>query len=116
MIRRLALSPADLALPLPLARAQLQSIFDQARIQISRDRAALQPANVALPEVIRHGLASLALAVAFAAFARWPGHELSLLEESRLLFSALGAHRPGRSPALTKAELIRRMQGEAEQD
>jgi hypothetical protein len=115
-LRGPVLSPADLALPLPLARAQLQSIFNQAGIQISRDRAALPTNTVALPEVIRYGLASLALGVAFAAFARRPGQKLSVLEESQLLFRALCALRPGRSPDLAETEFISRLQGEVEQD
>ena len=38
------LGPGDLAHPLPLLKAQVNAVFDQAQIQINRDRASLPPA------------------------------------------------------------------------
>jgi hypothetical protein len=55
------LGPADLANPLPLLKAQVNAVFDQAQAQINRDRSALPP-------------------TAFAGFARGAGVELTLLE------------------------------------
>lgn len=78
------LGPADLANPLPLLKAQVNAVFDQAQIQINRDRAALPPATVvtALPELLRNTLSCLLLSAGFAAFARRPGSRISLLEEA----------------------------------
>jgi hypothetical protein len=66
------LGPADLAQPLPLLKAQVNAVFDQAQVQINRDRSALVPATAAtaLPELLRNSLACLLLAPAYAAFAR----------------------------------------------
>ena len=49
------LGPADLANPLPLLKAQVNAVFDQAQAQINRDRNALPPssATAALPELLR---------------------------------------------------------------
>jgi hypothetical protein len=76
------LGPADLANPLPLLKAQVNAVFDQAQAQINRDRSALPPATAttALPELLRNSLACLLLATAFAGFARRAGVELTLLE------------------------------------
>ena len=74
------LGPANLANPLPLLKAQVNAVFDQAQIQINRDRNALPPssATTALPELLRSSLACLLFSVAFAGFARRPGFELNL--------------------------------------
>ncbi|MCP9860404.1 MULTISPECIES: HpsJ family protein [unclassified Cyanobium] len=77
------LGPADLAQPLPLLKAQAGAVLDQAALQISREREASQPRTplLLLPELLRNALASLALALGFAALARRPGSERSLLQE-----------------------------------
>jgi hypothetical protein len=109
------LGPADLANPLPLLKAQVNAVFDQAQAQINRDRAALRPATAAtaLPELLRNSLACLLLATAFAGFARRAGVELSLLEEmqQRLRWLRL---RPGRGRDRSDADYLRELAGERE--
>ncbi len=71
-------------------------MFDQAQIQIHRDRAALP------------------LATAFAGFARRPGVELSLLEEIQQRLRWLRRFRPGQAKARSEADYIREMAGDGE--
>ena len=61
----------------------MAAVLDQAALQISREREANQPRTplLPLPELLRNALASLALALGFAALARWPGSTRSLLPE-----------------------------------
>jgi hypothetical protein len=110
------LGPADLAQPLPLLKAQVNAVFEQAQIQINRDRAALPPASAtaALPELLRNSLACLILAGAFGAFAHRPGSDLSLLEEGQARLQGLRWQRPGRSRARAEADYLREMVGEDE--
>jgi hypothetical protein len=51
------------------------AVLDQAALQISRERESSQPRTplLLLPELLRKALASLALALGFAALARRPG-------------------------------------------
>lgn len=113
-LRGPVLSPADLALPLPLAQAQLSAVFDQARIRINRDRASLPTADLVLPDVIRNGFTSLVLAGAFAAFAYRPSQSLSLLSEGRRLIQSLPRLHGGRSQSRSHAEYIRSLHEEDE--
>ena len=77
------LGPAAIAQPLPLLKAQVAAVLDQAALQISREREASQPRTplLLLPELLRNALASLALALGFAALARRPGEPRTLLQE-----------------------------------
>lgn len=77
------LGPADLAHPLPLLKAQVSAVLDQAHAQINRDRAALPPASTVavMPQLLRNSVACLLFAVAFAGFARRSGSKLTLLEQ-----------------------------------
>lgn len=77
------LGPADIAQPLPLLKAQVAAVLDQAALQIKREREASQPRTplLLLPELLRNALASLALALGFAALARRPGSPRTLLLE-----------------------------------
>ena len=77
------LGPADIAQPLPLLKAQVGAVLDQAALQISREREASQPRTPLLlrPDLLRNGFASLALALGFAALGRRPGSPLTLLQE-----------------------------------
>ena len=79
------LGPADIAQPLPLLKAQVGAVLDQAGLQITREREASQPRTrlQLLPDLLRNGLASLALALGFAALARRPGSRRTLLQELR---------------------------------
>ena len=99
------LGPADIAQPMPLLKAQVAAVLDQAALQISRERAASQPRTplLLLPELLRNGFASLVLALGFAALGRRPRSPVPLLQElqsawrrSRLGRSWLRS-RPGRS-------------------
>lgn len=77
------LGPADLAQPLPLLKAQVGAVLDQAAGQIARERQATPSADPwrLLPELLRNGLACLALSLGFAALAMRPGAKESLLRE-----------------------------------
>ena len=52
----------------------MDAVLDQATLQISREREVSQPRTplLLLPELLRNALASLALALGFAALARRP--------------------------------------------
>jgi len=96
------LGPADIAQPLPLLKAQLGAVLDQAALQISREREASQPRTplLLLPELLRNALASLALALGFAAMARRPGSRRTVLQElqsswRRSRISGSGRRYPG---------------------
>jgi hypothetical protein len=90
------LGPADIAQPMPLLKAQVAAVLDQAALQISRERAASQPRTplLLLPELLRNGFASLVLALGFAALGRRPRSPVPLLQE---LQSAWRRSRLGRS-------------------
>jgi hypothetical protein len=107
------LGPADLANPLPLLKAQVNAVFDQAQAQINRDREALPPftASAVLPELLHNAIACLLLATAFAGFARRDGVELSLLEEAQQWLRWLRL-RPGRARDRSVDDYIREMTGD----
>ena len=80
------------------------AVLDQAALQISREREVSQPRTplLLLPELLRNALASLALALGFAALARRPGSPRSLLQElqstwRRSRFGRSGRRYPGSS-------------------
>jgi hypothetical protein len=58
-----------------LLKAQVAAVLDQAALQISRQRQASQSRTplLLLPDLLRNALASLALALGFAALAVRPG-------------------------------------------
>jgi len=108
------LGPADLAHPLPLLKAQVNAVFDQAQIQINRDRAALPAASAttALPDLLRNALLCLGYGGAFAALARRQRAEVSLLEELRHVLRRLNPIRLPRSEASSQAQQLRRLGGD----
>ena len=56
----------------------MAAVLDQSALQIRREREVSQHrAPLLLPERLRNALASLALALGFAALARRPGSDLS---------------------------------------
>ena len=61
----------------------MAAVLDQAALQISRELEASQPRTplLLLPELLRNAIASLALALGFAALARRPGQPRTLLQE-----------------------------------
>jgi hypothetical protein len=85
------LGPADIAQPLPLLKAQVDAVLDQAALQIARERQAAPPTNHwrLLPELLRNGIACLALALGFAALAMRPGSPRTLLQEWQKGWSGL---------------------------
>ena len=89
----------------------MAAVLDQAALQISREREASQPRTplLLLPELLRNALASLALALGFAALARRPGSDLSLLQElqSRMRRSKQG--RPARLSGITDADYLQQL-------
>jgi hypothetical protein len=113
------LGPADIAQPLPLLKAQVAAVLDQAQLQIARERQATPPSDPwrLLPELVRNGIACLALALGFAALAVRPGSELSLLQEWQKGWSGLRRNlRKGRgsrgSGSSSNAEYLRQIRGE----
>ena len=108
------LRPSDLAQPLPMLKAQVKAVFDQAQIQINRERAALPPATAAraIPDLARNSLSCLLLATAYAAFARRPGSTLSLLEESQRSLQRLRRRFKVRSSSsVSDTDYIRHLSG-----
>jgi hypothetical protein len=113
------LGPGDLAQPLPLLKAQVGAVFDQAALQIARERQAAPPSNPwrLLPELLRNVIACLALALGFAALAVRPGSERSLLQEwqggwSGLLKSLRQRRASSGSGSSSNAEYFRQIRGE----
>lgn len=110
------LGPADLTNPLPLLKAQVNAVFDQAQIQINRDRSSLPPVSVvtALPELLRNGLSCLLLACAFAGFARRSGSEMSLLEEGLAAFGQVQLRRRASAREVSDGGYIRQLSADRE--
>ncbi|MEI6030950.1 MAG: HpsJ family protein [Synechococcaceae cyanobacterium ELA739] len=113
------LGPADIAQPLPLLKAQVAAVLDQASLQIARERQATPPTNPwrLLPELLRNGIACLALALGFAALAVRHGSERSLLQEwqkgwSGLLKSLRQRRAASGSGSTSDAEYFRQIRGE----
>lgn len=92
-------SPADLALPLPVLKAQAALALDQAQAQIKRERNALPASDPLrlLPELLRNAVSCLALACGFAIFARGRDSELSLLESWQVSLKRIRLQRASRS-------------------
>jgi hypothetical protein len=105
------LGPADIAQPLPLLKAQVAAVLDQAALQISREREASQPRTplLLLPDLLRNALASLALALGFAALARRPGSERSLLQELQGSWRRSRFGGAGRRSSQTEADYLREL-------
>lgn len=77
-----SVSPADLALPLPVLKAQAHLALDQAQTQIQRERNALPARDPLrrLPELLRNAISCLALTCGFAIFAGTRVSEHSLAD------------------------------------
>jgi hypothetical protein len=114
------LGPADIAQPLPLLKAQVGAVLDQAQLQIARERQATPPTNPwrLLPELLRNGIACLALALGFAALAVRPGAEVSLLREWQEGWARwqwrLKQRRASRRGGTSEEEYIRQLSGQDE--
>ena len=94
------LGPADLAQPLPLLKAQVSAVLDQANNQIAAERQRVPPVNpwTQLPDLLRNAIACLALMIGFAALAVRPGSERSLLQECQGGWSGLSRSLRQQSP------------------
>ena len=105
------LGPADIAQPLPLLNAQVGAVLDQAALQIKREHEASQPRTplLLLPELLRNALASLALALGFAALARRPGSDQSLLQELQRRMRRTKPGRPARRSGATNAGCLQQL-------
>jgi hypothetical protein len=111
------LGPADIAQPLPLLKAQVGAVLDQAALQISREREASQPRTslLLLPDLLRNALASLALALGFAALARRPGSRRTVLQELRSAWRRSRFGGSGRRSGSADADYLREL-GRADRD
>jgi len=111
------LGPADIAQPLPLLKAQVGAVLDQAALQISREREASQPRTplLLLPELLRNALVSLAMALGFAALAQRSGSDLSLLQELQSHGQRLQLSRSAHRSSTSDADYLRQLSEDGEQ-
>jgi hypothetical protein len=77
------LNETELTLPLPVLRTRINAALDRVVAQIERQKPAAAASNpwALLPEVLRSGVACIALFVGFAGLARRPQAEMSFLGE-----------------------------------
>lgn len=77
------LGPADRSQPLPLLKAQVGAVLDQAAIQIRKEREANPVVGrlALLPDLMRIALTNAALAFGFASLGRRPGSKQSPISE-----------------------------------
>ena len=94
-------------------------MLNQAALQIARERQAAPPTNPwrLLPELLRNGIACLALALGFAALAVRPGSPRTLLQEWQKGWSGLRKSLRQRrasssSGSTSNADYLRQIRGE----
>lgn len=77
------LGPADLSQPLPQLKEQMRAVLKQAELQITRERDLIPAPDPwrLVPDLLRNAISTIALSAGFAALARRPGAEFSLLQE-----------------------------------
>jgi hypothetical protein len=97
------LAPTDLARPLPQLRGDLLEGLDQARNAARRQLAGPTPAELwtAIVQSLRMGTIAACMAIAFAAGARRPGQDQSLLSEWIEWLSQQRRQREARRSVLT---------------
>jgi hypothetical protein len=85
------LDAADRLQPMPLLRERVSALLDRLGAQLERRRNQVPPLHPlqTLPEILRTSFGSLALAAGFAALARRPGRDLSLLDAWGLAWKRL---------------------------
>ena len=93
------LGPADLAQPLPMLKAQVGAVLDQAEQQIARERRQAPPPSrwLLLPDLLRQAVSCLALAIGFAALSQRAGSPFPLWSSLQLQWqrwSRKGRSRP----------------------
>ena len=78
-----ALNDTDRQLALPVIKAQVYQVLDQAEAQLARKKQQQPPNNplLLLPSMLRNAFASFFLAIGFSGLARRPGKDISLLLE-----------------------------------
>ena len=95
-------------LSLEQQRLLMNATLDRAAVQIARQQAALPPANPWLlaPEILRTSLACLVLAAGFAALARRPHADRSVLDEVQQVGLQMGrkSRRPRRRNGVASME------------
>ena len=97
------------------------AVLDQAQLQIARERQATPPTNPwrLLPELLRNGIACLALALGFAALAVRPGSDDSLLQECQGGWGwwqwRREQRRASRREGTSEEEYIRQLSGEEQE-
>jgi len=93
------------------------AVLDPAALQISREREASQPRTplLLLPDLLRNALASLALALGFAALARRPGSRRTVLQELRSAWRRSRFGGSGRRSGSADADYLREL-GRADRD
>ena len=89
------LDAVERSLPLPLLRSRMETLLDQADMELARARTAASPASpwTLLGLIARTSVASLALSLGFAGLAQRPGRDLSLLQELQLGWDLFGYRR-----------------------
>lgn len=111
-------TPAVLALPLPLLKAEAMATIDQLESSILSQRSALPTSDPLrlLPDLIRPCIASLILAFAFASLARGSqeDREESLLDQliQRLQARRLDMRRFDASKQVSEADYLRKLHSE----
>lgn len=90
------LGPADLSQPLPQLKQQMQAVLRQAEQQIIRERDLIPAPDPwrLVPDLLRNGISTIALAAGFAALARRPGVDFSLLQEVERRLTPRARRRP----------------------
>ncbi len=107
------MSPPDLALPLPVLKAQATLALDQAQIQRERNALPASDPLRRLPELLRNTVSCLALAFGFAIFARGRDSELSLLDSWQVSLERRRLQRAFRSGRQShEADYVRQLSGE----
>jgi hypothetical protein len=107
-----SVSPADLALPLPVLKAQASLALDQSQAQLQRQRSALPASDPLrlLPELPRNAVSCLAQAFGFAIFAKARNSDLSLLDAWQVSLESRRQRRAPRSaPQTDDAAYVRQL-------
>lgn len=106
------LGPADRIQPLPLLKAQVGAVLDQAAIQIRKEREASPVVGrlALLPDLMRIALTNGALAFGFAALGRRPGSKQSPIRELQSVWERKTRRRSTkpRSPMKSLRKLLAR--------
>lgn len=105
------LGPADVAQPLPLLKAQVNAVLDQAALQILRERQSNPPIRrlSLLPNLLANAISCLTLTIAFAALSRRPGAYRSPLQELQSAWERRNVYRQARRRSNPLQDLLDRI-------